>query len=857
MKIDNQYTIFIKGDKVRKREKEQIQKFIELLLRVHLEMMSQIGKIRFEILYSMFLDCVEGTECIISKLEKSEGDVADVMQLINTYHEQMYELGDLLQEEAIEKAIEQNKFVIETVEKLLTSIEQNIKAYKEVVFLPYKASMWDSLESIWMAAEKDVDCRAYVVPIPYYERNSDYSLGTYHYEGNEFPEDVPITYYEDYSLDDRQPDVIYIHNPYDGANYVTSVEPRFYSDKLKTYTDCLVYVPYYATSGGMSEGQEKCPAYYHVDYIVIQAEKYRKFFDKNIQDEKFLPFGSPKFDRVIRMCNQPKQIPKEWKEKMEGKKVYFFNTSLSGLLADTDAFLKKMDYVFQCFEGREDTCILWRPHPLFESTLESMREGFVARYQALKQKFLTEQIGIYDDTPDITKTIALCDAYIGDGGTSLTSLFGVAGKPIFLLDNMIHQEPQVDDWRIKTIKGINAYADNDWMITQGNKLYHKKENIYRYCCDLNEYSGGDYFSYAITMKEKTYICPANAQEIVVVQNEQIVKRIQLKKHVEQMGAFYGAIAIGKYIFLIPYRYPAIARLDTDTQEVIYIKGYEDFFVKNVQGEWRQGAYCKWKEYLLIFSPKHSQGLAFHSKTGKIEYLSVNTKSETGYVMAVSDKTDIWLLPFEGTTIVQWNPENGKVREFSNMPENFYCRQMPYGMICNLKPFFWSVFYKEYVYISPLWGNMFLKLNQVTGEIKEWEVPVSILEREKSGYYNYYSNMFLVESANFLGEGKVLLFSGYKNHLYEIDLETKEYKESAINFDMEELKMHEVGFSEISDWMQYGCEESAFYSLHDFLNGQNIGNPFDKNWQLNAYQKIIANIDGRCGEKTHHWILNLI
>ena len=29
--------------------------------------------------------------------------------------------------------------------------------------------MWDSLESVWQAADADPDCDAYVVPIPYYD----------------------------------------------------------------------------------------------------------------------------------------------------------------------------------------------------------------------------------------------------------------------------------------------------------------------------------------------------------------------------------------------------------------------------------------------------------------------------------------------------------------------------------------------------------------------------------------------------------------------------------------------------------------------------------------------------------------
>ena len=87
-------------------------------------------------------------------------------------------------------------------------------------------------------------------------------MGQHHYEGKEFPSYVPITSYSDYDLEKRRPDVIYIHNPYDDRNFVTSVDSAYYSSELKKYTDLLVYIPYYSTAGGMSEAQASCPAYY-------------------------------------------------------------------------------------------------------------------------------------------------------------------------------------------------------------------------------------------------------------------------------------------------------------------------------------------------------------------------------------------------------------------------------------------------------------------------------------------------------------------------------------------------------------------------------------------------------------------
>ena len=36
--------------------------------------------------------------------------------------------------------------------------------------------MWDSLESIYESAEKDSDCEAYIMPIPYYDKEENERL---------------------------------------------------------------------------------------------------------------------------------------------------------------------------------------------------------------------------------------------------------------------------------------------------------------------------------------------------------------------------------------------------------------------------------------------------------------------------------------------------------------------------------------------------------------------------------------------------------------------------------------------------------------------------------------------------------
>ena len=134
--------------------------------------------------------------------------------------------------------------------ELLTFVETRVaketRFKKEIVFLPYKADMWDSMESVWQAAVEDSEhAIAYVMPIPYYDRTPDAKVREWHCDIDKFPENVPVIAYRSVDLAAMHPDVIVIHNPYDEYNTVTSVDAKYFSRYLKNYTDKLVYIPYF------------------------------------------------------------------------------------------------------------------------------------------------------------------------------------------------------------------------------------------------------------------------------------------------------------------------------------------------------------------------------------------------------------------------------------------------------------------------------------------------------------------------------------------------------------------------------------------------------------------------------------
>lgn len=955
---------------MRKMHKKQAEDFVKLLGQAHTEIKNALERKKFDLAMNLLEQCQEGAIELGHMIEELEGEGFAAIPFLENYCEVTYQIHENIWNH---QQIHANK-TYKKLEKALIPVENSIRndipVRLEAVFLPYKASMWDSLESVWMAADADPDCDAYVIPIPYYDRSQNGTLGACHYEGEEFPDYVPVTFYEDYSIEERKPDMIFIHNPYDQGNYVTTIDPRYYSSELKKHTPCLIYVPYYATAGGMSEGQALCQAYFYADAIIIQSEKFRRFFDPVIPKEKLLPLGSPKFDRVIRICSQPKTPPKEWEEKLEGKRAYFYNTSIHGMLWDTAGFLKKMEYVFRCFEGRKDVCLVWRPHPLLESTFDSMRKELRPIYDKLKQYFIESGLGIYDDTPDITDTIALCDGYIGDAGTSVTSLFGLAGKPMFILNNNIHSSPGPEDWKGQIIRGFSMDRQDDWMVTQGNKLYHAPNGDYRYeyVCDLSEYASGGYYSRAIEAEGRVYVCPVNAQELLVIgrdcggevkssgmtgyfperldkgqgriergaieqseieqgeieqggieQSEikqgriridqggreqgkigqgrieqyeiedgrirveqgeieqdraegsgkdltkldkpvcgkkhgrnswKIINRISLEHCLGQQGAFAGAWRIGQYLFLVPNQYPAIVKYDTKENKVTYIKGYNEGFVQMVQGEWRIGGSCVWEHYLMLASPIDNHVIAIDSNTNQVQVMTTGARNSCGCMALIPNGSELWLLPFTGTVITCWNPKTGHVQEYSQIPEEFFCIHRPSGRKCMERPFYAAAFCEDKVFFSPYWGNAFLCLNRESGKLKEWKPPFPVPEKPKNGYYNSWAVGCFLYQTDTLGAGTYRFFSLADGKLYDVNLKTEEFQEIAVEFDLEELRRQEPGFSEESQWLQYCCMENCFNSLSSFLDGNVTGAAFDRDRQLRAFEKIAANHDGTSGEKIY-------
>lgn len=123
-------------------------------------------------------------------------------------------------------------------------------------------------------------------------------------------------------------------------------------------------------------------------------------------------------------------------EQKDKKKVLLFHISAVELICNGGYALKKMRYVFDVIRNTPEVLWWWYSciidNPVFTSAHKMSPELF-DEYRRMTEIFKNEQLGIYDDSGDMQRAVAMADGYYGDEG-EVMELFKTTGKPIMLLN---------------------------------------------------------------------------------------------------------------------------------------------------------------------------------------------------------------------------------------------------------------------------------------------------------------------------------------------------------------------------------------------------------------------------------------
>ncbi|MCD8038941.1 MAG: CDP-glycerol glycerophosphotransferase family protein [Lachnospiraceae bacterium] len=681
---------------MRKTQKQDILEIIKTLNEANEEVKNNIKAGSYAYAQDMLAQCQECAISIGNVIESAEGEGAATISYIEEYCDIVYQIHGELNGGGDANANKIYKNIRKQLLRIENSVRNDIPVRKEIAFFPYKASMWDSLESIYLAAKKDPGCDAYCVPIPYYDVNADGSLGQMHYEGREYPKNIEVIDWEKYDLENRKPDVAYIHNPYDEYNLVTRVHSRFFSSNIKKYVDELVYIPYFVLAEIEPDNQNAIdgmkhfiwlPGVVNADKVIVQSEKmaqiyrneFRKaaianglpeqFISKAALEKKILGLGSPKIEKVKNTKKEDLEIPQEWQKiinRPDGsrKKIVFYNTSIGALLANNGKMLEKMKDVFRIFkEHRDEIALLWRPHPLIENTVKSMRPQLWGEYKKIVEQYKAEGWGIYDDTSDMDRAVVLSDAYYGDG-SSVVQLYKQTGKPIMMQNVDVRQIPSDKYYLVNSLcedEGSVYFVPYNLNVLVKYSEAAKRSEWVRSIADVGQerfVSYNDIKKY----RDKLFLIPLHDTKIVVYDLKSEAYEcipIPPSEHWDcSWGNFSKAYQCGENLYLVGYQYPGVIRLNMETYECeqaldLYTIHEQDMGQQRLALESVEKNDCI---YMLVQDTSElvKYGMKDHQST--IYHLEYNGR--INYRTIAFDGNDFWFTQ-DGIEYLKWNEESQK------------------------------------------------------------------------------------------------------------------------------------------------------------------------------------------------------
>jgi len=447
-----------------------------------------------------YASCQEGVEALINCMNSIGEEDSVIVELL----EELYKLLHQAYSGEIDE-----KPLMEKLSQIMSCVSKELSLSRiEVAFISHKASMSDSLESIYLAAKEDPDCDAYWIPVPHIELSKDHEIATIHFEGEgHYGDELEITKWEKYDFEARRPDIVFTFNEYDDYNYMSVIHPDFFNRDLCKKTDMLIYVPYYVdVDGGTIDASCTNQGCMYARHTILSTEKMRERYVRTFEqthgdefgnpEEKFVALGSPKYDKVINTKREDCKLPQEWSDIIGEKKVITYISSITSFLETSDTYLEKLQDQLDIFKIREDVVLWWRPHPLIESAFKTMRLDKWQLYQEIVATYKDEGWGIFDDTTDLHRAVAWGDAFYGDW-SSVLLLYRCVGKTAMISDSSASFErikPELGDCRLdREPDSLVQFIDD---VVSGNTVVKESQSTARNVINADGTAGKAIYEFA-------------------------------------------------------------------------------------------------------------------------------------------------------------------------------------------------------------------------------------------------------------------------------------------------------------------------------------------------------------------------
>lgn len=309
----------------------------------------------------------------------------------------------------------------ETIIKKLLGDKHRIS----IAFCPYKFSMFDCMEPVYLEAINHHGIRADIIPldfITYPDKQKHNERDAFLFYGLNA---LPLT-----AFHENKYDYVVIHYPYDQHNNVTSLTSECCTDMLRQYGE-IVYIPYHGNIAGREWSRfYATPGAQLCNYICLGTDiDVQAFLDKNPGKENCIirTDGSTKQECAALHKDDP--IPEQYKELRHP--VTLICGTLWTFTHDPMGRMRKHWGAIQN-ELQMDRSVIYRPHPLVYEAIAVMRPEALAEYQRFLEE-VSETVDVLDGSPFLHHAMIVADRLVCDP-SSVQRTWAGTGKPMEVME---------------------------------------------------------------------------------------------------------------------------------------------------------------------------------------------------------------------------------------------------------------------------------------------------------------------------------------------------------------------------------------------------------------------------------------
>ncbi|MCR5012122.1 MAG: LicD family protein [Lachnospiraceae bacterium] len=433
--------------------KQKTLDYCKVLEQVHGFIRQGAGALPEVEIMKLLEECQGGAIAIGQEIEAAEGEGCAVIPDIEAYCECLYEAAVKLEEGNTGRLEGEISRLDNVLGAIRSSADKSLHEKRKVLFITFSARHWKYLDPFYREAIGDSSNDVYVAAVPAFRRNVYGEMSEGRYDTSAYPDDISVLDCRNLDIRAMHPDVIYTQYAYDRFNFSYTLPPDYYTSELKKFTEELVYVPYFKI-GGFSNRDEKfrqtseyfvkVPGLINADRVYVESEQMRDFYIRELTEfcgKDTEEIWERKIMADERIYENDKDsgtgIPAEWEGiliKADGgrKKAVLYLTSVSTMYQYKEKMLRKLEDVLNTFyECREETALIWHPHPAIAASSELFDKETWDAYSAILENYRNAGWGILDESGGAAIAEEIADAYYGDADVVMNR-FRIAGKPVMM-----------------------------------------------------------------------------------------------------------------------------------------------------------------------------------------------------------------------------------------------------------------------------------------------------------------------------------------------------------------------------------------------------------------------------------------